>query len=290
MRLKQSLSILSGIAGVVLALTGFFHYLIWGTPLWVTTTLESAAVVFLSFFLFTHFEMVKDFSTRRSTKFGVNSALMAVIFIAILSIVNFILARHEVRFDLSGTGAFSISPQTVNVLKNLKNDVKIIGFFQERSGAKRQAKDLFENYRYQSDKFQFEMVDPDKKPTIAKQYGITEYDTVLLESGGQRATLRTISEEEVTSALIRISREAKKTFYFVEGHGEHAIDDPERNGASFLKETLEKQGFAVKKLLLLSEKKVPDDAAVVVVAGPQRPLIEEERKGLDDYVARGGRL
>lgn len=288
--MKRTLSILSGVLGAILALAGLFHYLIWGTPVWVVTALESAAVIFLSFFLFTHFELVKDFSTRRSTKFGINSVLMAAIFIAILSIANFILARHEIRFDLSGTGAFSISPQTVSVLKNLKNEVKVIGFFGERSNVKRQAKDLFDNYRYATDKLKYEVVDPDKKPTLAKQYGITEYDTVVLESGGQKATLRTVSEQEVTGALIRISRESKKSFYFVEGHGEHSLDDPERNGYSFLKDAMEKQGFAVKKLLLLSEKKVPDDAAVVILGGPQRPYAEEERAALDAYLAKGGRL
>ncbi|WDT78747.1 MAG: Gldg family protein [Candidatus Manganitrophus sp.] len=286
--MRRTLSIVSGVLGAICAFAGLFHFLIWGTPVWVVTVLESAAVIFLSFFLFTHFELVKDFSTRRSTKFGVNSFLMAGIFIAIVVILNFILARHEVRFDLSGTGAFSISPQTVSVLQNLKNEVKVIGFFGEQSNAKRLAKDILENYRYETDKIQYEMVDPDKKPTLAKQYGITEYDTVVIESGGQKATLRTISEEEITGALIRISRESKKTFYFVEGHGEHSVDDPERNGFSFLKESLEKQGFSVKKLLLLSEKKVPDDAAVVIIGGPQRPYTEEEGAALDTYLSRGG--
>lgn len=288
--MKQTLSVLSGVVGVICALGGLFHYLIWGTPIWVTTALESTAVILLSFFLVTHFELVKDFSTRRSTKFGVNSFLMVTIFIAILSILNFILARHEVRFDLSGSGAFSISPQTVSVLKNLKNEVKVIGFFPKSSNVERQAKDLFDNYRYQTDKIKYEVIDPDRKPTMAKQYGVTEYNTIVLESAGQKATLRTVSEQEVTGALIRISRASKKTFYFVEGHGEHSLDDPERNGYSQLKESLEKQGFAVKKLMLLSEKRVPDDAAVVIVGGAQRPFIDEERNALDEYLSRGGRL
>lgn len=290
MQVKKSASVLIGLIGAICGFAGLFVFSIWGEPVWLYTTLLLLAVVHLAVFLVVHFEMLKEFSRQRSTKFGANSFFMIVIFIGILAILNFISFRHEARIDLSDTRAFSLSPQTVNILKNLKNDVKISGFFAERSNVKGAAKDLFETYRYQSPKVTYEIVDPDKKPAVAKQYGITDYDTVVVESGGQSAIARTVSEEELTSALIRVSRETKKSYYFIEGHGEHSIEDTERNGFSFLKETLEKQGFAVKKLLLLSEKKIPDDASVVVIGGPQRPFTEEERQALEAYLERGGQL
>ncbi|MFQ5950027.1 MAG: Gldg family protein [Nitrospiria bacterium] len=221
---------LIGLIGALFGLAGLFVYLIWGEPVWLYTMLEILAVLHLSVFLVGHFEMLKDFSTQRSTKFGANSALMVILFIAILSIINFILARHEARLDLSDTGVFSLSPQTENILKNLNKDVKITGFFNERSKVKERANDLFENYRHQTSRVKVAFIDPDKKPAIAKQYGITEYDMVVLESEGQSATARTITEEALTSALIRVSRDSKKAFYFVEGHGEHSIED-EKPGA-----------------------------------------------------------
>src|SRR3970282_1917256 len=115
-------------------------------------------LVLLTLFLLTHFEMLKTFSARRSTKFGANSVLMVLIFVAILSILNFILWRHDARIDLSGSGAFTLSPQTVNILKNLKGEVKISGFFAERSNVRNQAKDLFENYQHQSPKIKYELI------------------------------------------------------------------------------------------------------------------------------------
>jgi ABC-type uncharacterized transport system involved in gliding motility auxiliary subunit len=290
MRINRKVSLFFGVAGAILGLGGFFFYLIWGEPAWIGGVLELLAVIFLTLFLITHFEMLKDFSTRRSTKFGANSVLMAVIFVAILGIVNFILARHDARFDLSESGAFSLSPQTVNVVKNLQNEVKFSGFFKEQSALRAQAKDLFENYQHESPRVKYELIDPDKKPQVVKQYGVTEYDTIVLESGGQSATVRTVSEQELTSALIRISRGAKKAFYFVEGHGERSIGDADRQGYSYLKESLEKQGFAVKKLLLLSEKHIPDDAAVVVIGGPQRPFADEELGAVEGYLKKGGQL
>ncbi|MFQ5579787.1 MAG: GldG family protein [Nitrospiria bacterium] len=290
MEVRKTIPAIVGFAGVLFGLAGLFVYLIWGKPVWLYTTLELLAVLHLSVFLVTHFEMLKDFSTRRSTKFGTNSALMIILFVAILSIINFIFARHEVRIDLSDMGVFSLSPQTENILKNLEKEVKITAFFAEQSKVKGRANDLFDNYRKQTNKVKLDIIDPDKKPAIAKQYGITEYDTVVLESGDQSATARAITEEALTSALIRVSRGTRKNIYFVEGHGENSIDDTDRDGYSFLKETLEKQGFGVKKLHLLSAKEVPKDADVVVLAGAQRPLADEEKNALNDYLGKGGRL
>jgi len=288
--LRKTITAIIGFAGVLFGLAGLFVFLIWGRPVWLYTTLEVLAVLHLSVFLVTHFEMLKDFSTLRSTKFGTNSALMVALFIAILTIINFIVARHEVRIDLSDMGVFSLSPQTENILKNLEQEVKITAFFADQSKGKDRAQDLFDNYRKQTRKIKIEIIDPDKKPAIAKRYGITDYDMVVLESGDQSATARAITEEALTSALIRVSRGSQKNLYFVEGHGEHSIDDTERNGYSFLKETLEKQGFGVKKLQLLSEQAVPQDADVVILPGPQRPLAAEEKKALSDYIEKEGRL
>jgi len=287
---KQGVVLLSGILGAVLGAAGFAAYLAWPDRVWIYMTLEGVAVVHLLVFLVAHFEMLKVFSRRRSTQFGANSLLMVLLVVAILAILNFIVSRHPVRVDLSGSGAFTLSPQTVDVLKNLKEEVRVLGFFAERGSAQNQARDLFENYTHQTSKFKYEMIDPDRRPEVARQYNITEYDTMVLKRGTASTMLRVVSESSLTSALIRVSRAVPKTLYFVEGHGEHALQDKERGGYSHLDESLVAQGFTIKPLLLLSEKKVPDDAAVVIVGGPQRPFAEEEWMALDGYLARGGRL
>jgi len=232
----------------------------------------------------------KTFVSKRTAKFGANSFVALVLFIAILSIVNFILARNEIRFDFSESGTFSLSDQTRTVLANLDEGVKITGFFSEQSPVKPRAVDLFKNYTHESEKLSYVIVDPDKKPLIAKNYGVSDYDTVIVESQGRSSTVRGMSEEGLTSALIRVSRGATKTFYFVEGHGEHAIDDTGQEGYAYLKDTLQKQGFVVKKLFLLTEKSIPADASVLIIAGPKRLFTEEEQALLTSYLESGGQL
>ncbi len=290
MALKKNMTAILGFLGFIFALAGVFVYVFFEEKVWLYTTLELLAALQLSVFFVSHFETLKEFSSQRSTKFGLNSILMVLIFIAILSILNFILARHEVRFDLSDAGTFSLSPQTENVLAHLEDEVKFIGFFTDDSQVRSKAKTLLENYKRKSKKISYVIVDPDKKPAMTKQYGITEYDKIIVESEGRATTARDISEEAVTSALIRSSRENKKTLYFVEGHGERSIDDAEREGYALIKDALEKQGFTVKKLSLLSKGHIPKDADVVIIGGPKRPFTADEFGILKQYLNANGRL
>ncbi len=286
--ISKKAGLIIGILGVLLGIAGLAVYL--ARPEWIIayTTLSVLAAIHLIVFFVMHFEVLKEVSYQRSTQMGANAILMVIIFVSIVAIINFIVAQHEVRFDLSGTEAHTLSPQTISVLKGLKEDVKISGFFQD--GKPGTAKGLFENYKHQSAKIKYEFIDPDKKPAVAKQYGITEYGTVILESNDKSFTLKTVSEQELTSALIRLGRTSQKQVYFIEGHGEHAIDDMDKRGYSHIKEMLEKQGFAVKKLILLSEKTVPEDATVVIMGGPENAYAPEEQIAIDEYLSRGGKL
>ncbi len=296
MSLKKSFTAAIGVFGALFAIAGLFVYTIFGEMVWLYTSLEIFAVIQLSIFSISHFEMLKDFSSQRSTKFGVNSFLMVVIFIAILSIINFILARHEVRIDLSDGGSFSLSPQTENVLEHLEHEVTFIGFFTEQGTNQGQvnhrgrAKDLLENYERHSQKVSYRIIDPDKKPGLAKQYGLKEYNKIVVESEGRFIIARDLSEAGLTSALIRTSRETKKTFYFVEGHGEHGIDETGREGYSKIKEALEQEGFTVKKHSLLTAGTIPKDSDVLIIAGPKRPYTNQELSELRKYLNQNGQL
>ena len=226
----------------------------------------------------------------RSIRFGTNSLLMVLLLLGILGIVNFLGFRHHLRADLSSSKTFTLAPQSVNVAKGVAREIKVTGFFQENSPVRAEFKDLMESYRYYNPKIQYELVDPDKDPGTARRYGITQPDTVVLESGAQDVRIRNISEQELTGSIIRLNREGRRVIYFLEGHGEHRIDDADRTSYLTVKEALGRQGFEVKSLLLLEQSKVPLDASVLVLAGPQRPILKQEQDGLRAYLKEGGQL
>ncbi|MDL1971137.1 MAG: GldG family protein [Candidatus Desulfofervidaceae bacterium] len=221
--------------------------------------------------------------------YPVQLVLFTLIFLGILIFVNLFAQEYHKRFDFTTNKRYSLSPQSIKVLKHLDREVNVIGFFT--SGAeKNKAKDLLEQYAYYSKKFHFTFIDPDRHPLEARKYNITRYNTLVVKCGEKREQVYETSEEKLTNAIVRVTRKEKKTIYFLSGHGEHDLNDTGKNGYSAFKTALKEKGFEVKTLLLVKESKVPDDAALIVVAGPQKKLMPAEIKLLNAYLEKGGRL
>lgn len=279
-----------GVIGMALALAGAVGYSLAPEKLWLVTLMEGAALLCLLLFAIVHFSRLKAFSTRRSTRMGANSLLIILLFVGILAIVNFLAARHSIRWDLSENQNFSLSPQTYRVLRNLPREVLVTVFTREKDPGYQSYKERLDSYRQASPKMTVEFVDPERQPKIAQNYGINRTDTAVFESAGHTVRVTSPSEVELTGALIRVTQDRQKQVLFLEGHGEPSLDDRERTGLSAAKDILLKQGYDVGTLSLLKEAAVPDQTAILVVAGPRRPVTTEEQERIHTYVEKGGHL
>ncbi len=288
--MSDRLTFLLGTLGGVLAGTGGVIYLVAPERTGIVAVVEGLAAACLTVFLVAHYELFREISTRRSTRLGLNSLLMVVLFATILGIVNFLAVRHGVRWDFSETKRFTLAPQTARMLRELSREVKATVFTGDQGPARAAYRDLFDSYKAHTAKLTVEFVDPEKKPGVARQYGITRPDTAVLESGKQETRITSATEQELTNALIRVIKDEKKTLYFLTGHAEHLLEDADKGGYSFLKEALERQGYTVRSLSLYESKTIPLNASVLVLGGPQKAVSPEEQTLLADYVKKGGRL
>lgn len=279
-----------GIIGIALAVAGMVGYHFAPEKLWLVTSAEGLALLCLILFFVMHLESVKAFSSRRSTRMGANSLLMVLFFVAILTIVNFLAARHSIRWDFSENQNFSLAPQTYRVIRNLPRDVKITVFTREKDPGYQPYKERLDSYRQASPKITVEFVDPERQPKMALSFGINRSDTAIFESGAQTVRVTNPSEAELTGALIRVSKDDKKRILFLEGHGEIAIENRERTGLSLAKELLTKQGYEVGAISLLTQSAVPDNTSILAVAGPRKPMAREELDRIHAYVEKGGHL
>ncbi|MFQ6103219.1 MAG: GldG family protein [Candidatus Glassbacteria bacterium] len=224
-------------------------------------------------------------SRGRYLKHTANSFVAIISVLAILSVLNYITNNHKGRFDTTEKGRFSLSDQTVKVLKGLEKDVKAYAFFQ---GIDRRLDDMFNNYAYHTDRFSYEFVDPDKKPELAKAYNVDKYGTVILTCEDRDEKVEENTEQGVTNTILKVSRESQKVLYFLEGHGERDLENIEREGYSTVKKAIENENYVVKPLAIAREDSIPSDCSALIIASPRARPFDRELELIEGYLQGGG--
>ncbi|HVA77433.1 MAG TPA: Gldg family protein [Candidatus Binataceae bacterium] len=229
---------------------------------------------------------------QRSTRYGANAVIYTIAFVGVIVAINYLSTIHHRRLDLTAEKVYSLSSQSTQVVKNLKQPLKLVGFFA--GGDNEQARQLYSNYAYASPMVTYQLVDPDKHPELAEKYKVSVMNTTHIQYGGDEkgagTNITDLSEEALTNAIIRAAKSSKKVIYFLDGEGEADTDDAQNStGYGQLKTDLEGEGYTVEKLVLAQAAKVPDDATMVVIAGPQKPLDSHEIDQLSAYLKQGGR-
>jgi ABC-type uncharacterized transport system involved in gliding motility auxiliary subunit len=228
-----------------------------------------------------------QFLKARQTKYGAYAAIYVLVIIAIVVTANVLANRYDKSFDATSNKRYSLSDQTVKIVKGLKQDATITYF--DQSSRFQSAKDQLDLYANLSHKVRVEYVDPDKKPQVAREAGIKNYGTAIVQIGTNKQEAKGVNEEGITGAFIRDLKNTTRTVCFVTGSGEHQIDDTNRTGYSRFKELLGKDEYVSKSINLLQKAEIPSDCTVLVVAGPSGDYQQPEVDAIKKYVEDGGR-
>ena len=114
------------------------------------------------------------------------------------------------------------------------------------------------------------------------------FGDIIVDNGVKKETAKGLTEEELTGAIIRDMKSGARIACFVQGSGEHQLDDTGREGYSTFKDALEKNNYKTQAISLLEKPEVPKECNVVVVGGPKRDYLQPAIDALKTYVAGGG--
>src|SRR5947209_4697388 len=137
----------------------------------------------------------------RQTKYTAYVSIYILVILAVLGAVNFLANRYDKSYDATSNKQFSLSDQTVKVVKGLNRDVKVT-YFDDQTRFP-QAKDLLDRYGSLSPKLHVDYIDPVKKPQQARAAGFSRDSNIVVDSGIRKEPAKSLTEEEVTGALIR---------------------------------------------------------------------------------------
>ena len=230
---------------------------------------------------------MKDFFKARQTQYAAYVSVYIGVVVAVLVLINFLANRYNKSFDSTTNKRYSLSEQTDKIVKNLSKDVTITYF--DRSRGFQGARDILSRYENLSNKVKVNYVDHEKDPMRARSAGVRTVPTTLVESGLKRDEAKSLTEEELTGAFIRVLKDGERNICFVTGLGEHSPDETASTGMSSAKEVAEKSNYKVKAISLLEKPEIPKECTVLVVAGPRRDYPEVIASTLKIYVESGGK-
>ena len=232
-------------------------------------------------------DLAKAAGARRM-KYGSNTVVFVVLVAAILGGLNWMANRYPKRFDVSKEQRFSLSEQTRKILAGLQGDVTLT-YVQRNAGTTATAKDVLREYEAASPKLKVEYVDPMKEPGKARTLDVAQLPTIVVAMGDRREKILSDGEQDITNAILKLTRNVKKTVCFASGEGERDIDDPSEHGYSGVKSAVSKSQYEIKKVVLLQEQKVPETCTVLVVPGPAKDLLPEAAGYIKAFVRAGGK-
>ncbi len=234
----------------------------------------------------------KRLPARRRTAQWMPPLLTVLLAVVLYSVIQYV--PHT--WDLTGNKRYSLAPQTVKILKNLKTDleavedadkVRIYAFYQRIDPAYDTMEVLLKGCRQQSRSIEFQMLDPETELEMVRRYGVKVSRTIVVEVGQRNLAILQPEESGLINGIYRLVKGKQPVIGYLQGHGEHRLDSDEMAGYSTTHMVLLEQGYDVRPLILSETGGVPEACDVVIVAGPRTEPLTGETEALDRYLAKG---
>lgn len=236
---------------------------------------------------------------------GLNAVLSSVLFFGICVVLYAFVQSWGFSRDLTREGRRDLSPQTVQVLRGMNKEVKVLCFFLNVQDelvliARDKTMRFLDQCRKHTDLLKVELLDPQVDRARLEGLDVTHTSpqgTVVLKAGAKQKVITLsggsprMEEREFTNALVNVLRDAEPKVCFLTGHHERDILEEGENGASMIKNLLEGESYKTDRIAIkLTAPEIPADCDILVINNPSGDLHPQEMRAISDYVGRGGRV
>jgi ABC-type uncharacterized transport system involved in gliding motility auxiliary subunit len=215
--------------------------------------------------------------------------IFIALFVGAIGLLAWLSTVYVYQADWTAGGRNTISEDTRKLLAELTEPVTITSYASENTMLREQISDRVGSYQRFKPDISLKFVNPDTVPEQVRTEGITIDGELVIGYRGRSEHVKALSEQTLTNALLRVSRQEERWIVFVTGHGER---DPhgEANAdlGAFGKE-MEHTGLNVQTVNLV-ENPIPKNTSLLVIAGPRVNLLPGEVAMVRDYVTQGGNL
>ncbi|MEY2409872.1 MAG: gliding motility-associatede transport system auxiliary component [Verrucomicrobiota bacterium] len=263
-----------------------------------------------------------SFSPGRKWNLTLNTAVLLFSLLALLTMANYLTARHYLRFAWAQTAQAEISPRTRQVLASVTNEVRVILYFDPDHPLFKMSHSLLKAYATANPRVVLEVIDYTRDNSAAlaakRKYNLNEkndHDLIIFDCqtrtkhvfqselsdldlnellagrGGEVRRIAFKGEMLFTSAILTVITPRQLKAYFLEGHGEHSPEnDDGLTGYSRFAGVLAENSVKFERLQIEGALRIPGDCNLLIIAGPRQLLSPAALEKIDGYLKQGGRL
>jgi ABC-type uncharacterized transport system involved in gliding motility auxiliary subunit len=223
-------------------------------------------------------------------RFGAISITYTLVVIGILVGVNYVAKQFNKSYDATAEKRFTLSDQTEKIVKGLKQPVELLYFGGGGTASFKPAKDLLDPYAELSKNVKVRMIDMEQDPVTPRKYGVRAPGSLIAAIGERQEESQALSEDEVTGALVRLTKGKARVVCFQQGFGEGGLEEASTSGLSNIVQLLRSNNYEAKAVNLLDTAKVSDDCRILALMGPRNEIPAGVVDAIKSYVEAGGRL
>jgi len=268
-------------------------------------------------------ESQPSFSVARRWKIGFDVVVRTLLVLTVLVLINYLGAQFFKRFYISAQTRTELSPRTLSVVHSLTNDVTVTLYYDKTDEMFPTIVALLNEYRAANPKITVKAVDytrdAGEAQKVKEKYKLssaTDKDLVIFDCEGRvkvangdalsqytveevpnakerefrRKPILFRGEQMFTTLLLAVQNPQPFKAYFLQGHGEPALNDNSDQGYMKFGAILAQNYIATQPLQLLGDTTIPDDCNLLIIAGPRTEFRESELQKIDQYLSQGGRL
>jgi len=226
--------------------------------------------------------------------YRIQHLIFIVLLLGCIGFAGWLSNEYDIRSDWTAGKRHSLSEETLQLLQGLSSPVKVRSYQTNDPALNQAINEILLRYQNNKSDFDFQLINPDIFIEQAKADGIQRYGQTVIEYQGQLEHIDSVSEENLSNALLRLQRKQKPNLLFVANHNERKINDNTTSGYSALASQLSNKGFNSHSINLLDQALPGNNNSaennVLIIGSIHTPLLASEQKKILDYINSGGNL
>ena len=219
--------------------------------------------------------------------------------LAVLAVIYLIAENRSFFWDATTRNYYTLSPQTRNYLQGIRTPIEIAAFHgpgEEKT--QREILQTLQRYARIQPNITVRTLNPVTQPLTAAQYGdmVTPGDIFVRQLDSATTDtryiqrIRSLDEETLTNAIVRVLQGEQVTAYILDGHGFRRGAAQQADPIQPIRDFLRFRGIRVESLdLRRGAESLQVENSIVLCIGPVSDLLPVERQDLEGYLRNGGK-